>query len=59
MRLSVDHDPDDPNESKRVTMQGGRIIQNSQGSSQVQGLISIMTRQAHIRRIDCLFIHIN
>lgn len=34
-RLSHDDDPDDPHEVVRVTKQGGRIVQNSQGMSQV------------------------
>ncbi|PVD38558.1 hypothetical protein C0Q70_01174 [Pomacea canaliculata] len=43
VRLSVDHDPDDPDENQRVTKKGGRIIQNSQGISQVNGRLG-MTR---------------
>lgn len=43
MRLSFDHDPDDPDETVRVTKHGGRIIQNSQGISQVNGRLG-MTR---------------
>ncbi|KAK7501384.1 hypothetical protein BaRGS_00007509 [Batillaria attramentaria] len=43
VRLSIDHDPDDPDETERVTKHGGRIIQNSQGNSQVNGRLG-MTR---------------
>lgn len=43
MRLSMDHDPDDPDEIQRIQKQGGRIIQNSQGISQVNGRLT-MTR---------------
>ena len=35
MRLSHDDDPDDPEEFLRVTKLGGKIVQNSQGISQV------------------------
>ncbi|KAL8607572.1 hypothetical protein ACOMHN_003491 [Nucella lapillus] len=43
LRLSHDDDPDDPKESERVLRVGGKIIQNSQGISQVNGRLG-MTR---------------
>lgn len=51
VRLSVDHDPDDPDENQRVTKKGGRIIQNSQGISQVSNIksqdVSLKLLQLH------------
>lgn len=51
VRLSVDHDPDDPDENQRVTKKGGRIIQNSQGISQVSNIrsqdVSLKLSQLH------------
>ncbi|CAL1533481.1 unnamed protein product [Lymnaea stagnalis] len=43
IRLSVDHDPENLEESNRITKNGGRIIHNSQGVAHVNGRLA-MTR---------------
>ena len=52
-RLSHDDDPDDPLEFVRVTRQGGKIVQNSQGISQV---IPAMKRGSMISDQTYLFL---
>ncbi|XP_059144557.1 protein phosphatase 1K, mitochondrial-like [Physella acuta] len=43
IRLSIDHDPEDVDESSRILKKGGRIIHNSQGVAHVNGRLA-MTR---------------
>lgn len=54
VRLSVDHDPDDPDENQRVTKKGGRIIQNSQGISQVRYQVTKCFLKAFAATFSCM-----